>query len=134
MKKLMFLTSLMLSQPVCAFPYKIVTDPPGASVKNVLTNEVIGLSPVVVDVANTEAGSTFGISYYRYENVAVRIVTVPPSAENGFAISGPAVVTMSLPGKTPLKVDNDENSATVTIQLKPYMSEPVRVAATNDNF
>nr|UGK56544.1 hypothetical protein [Escherichia coli] len=40
--------------------------------KNILTNEVIGKTPVEVDVSNTEAGSTFGISMYRHENVAIK--------------------------------------------------------------
>ncbi|ECS2116955.1 hypothetical protein APN97_17905, partial [Salmonella enterica subsp. enterica serovar 4,[5],12:i:-] len=93
-------------------------------VKNILTNEYLGKTPVVVDVSNTEAGSTFGISLFRHENVAIKIFTVMPSAENNFAVSGPDVATMSLPGKAPLNVVNDGNGASVHIELRPYMSEP----------
>lgn len=110
-----------------SYPYQINTVPEGAQVKNILTNEYIGTTPVRVDVSNTEAGSTFGISMYRHENVAVKIFTVMPSPENNFAVSGPDVATMSLPGKAPLKVGNDSNAATVHIELRPYMSEPVRL-------
>nr|WP_257394187.1 trhZ [Enterobacter hormaechei] len=84
----------------------------------------LGKTPVVVDVSNTEAGSTFGISLFRHENVAIKIFTVMPSAENNFAVSGPDVATMSLPGKAPLNVVNDGNGASVHIELRPYMSEP----------
>nr|AQT24070.1 IncH1 plasmid conjugative transfer protein TrhZ [Salmonella enterica subsp. enterica serovar Enteritidis] len=98
--------------------------PGRALVKNILTNEYLGKTPVVVDVSNTEAGSTFGISLFRHENVAIKIFTVMPSAENNFAVSGPDVATMSLPGKAPLNVVNDGNGASVHIELRPYMSEP----------
>ena len=47
-----------------------------------------------------------------------------PSAENNFAVSGPDVANMSLPGKAPLNVVNDGNGASVHIELRPYMSEP----------
>lgn len=110
-----------------AYQYKILTVPEGAMVRNILTNEVIGLSPVVVEVSNSDAGTTFGITKYRHENVAVKVFTVMPSAENGFAVSGPDIATMSMPGKAPLKVTNNENHNEVLIELRPFMSEPIRV-------
>ncbi|HHL0036230.1 hypothetical protein U0129_19120 [Enterobacter hormaechei] len=110
-----------------AYQYKIRTIPEGALVRNILTNEVIGLSPVVVEVNNSDAGTTFGITKYRHENVAVKVFTVMPSAENGFAVSGPDIATMSMPGKAPLKVTNNPNLNEVLIEMRPFMSEPVIV-------
>ena len=110
-----------------AYQYKIRTIPEGGMVRNILTNEVIGLSPVVVEVNNSDAGTTFGITKYRHENVAVKVFTVMPSPENGFAVSGPDVATMSMPGKAPLKVTNNSNLNEVLIELRPYMSEPIKV-------
>jgi len=124
MKHLLVVICLCCCQAVFAYPYRIYTAPDGAIVKNILTNEVIGKTPVDVDVSNSEAGSTFGISMYRHENVAIKIFTVVPSAENNFAVSGPDVATMSLPGKAPLNVTNDSNAATVHIDLRPFLSEP----------
>ena len=127
MRIFLLILGLVISLPTLAYQYKILTVPEGATVKNILTNEVIGKSPVVVEVSNTDAGSTFGISHYRHENVAVKIFTVSPTAENGFAVSGPDVATMSLPGKAPLKVTNQENLSSVLIEMRPFMSEPVRL-------
>ena len=110
-----------------AYQYKIRTIPEGALVRNILTNEVIGLSPVVVEVNNSDAGTTFGITKYRHENVAVKVFTVMPSAENGFAVSGPDIATMSMPGKAPLNVTNNPNLNEVLIEMRPFMSEPVIV-------
>ncbi|EAV4183469.1 TPA: hypothetical protein ACG646_005116 [Escherichia coli] len=115
---------MFFCQTASAYPYRIYTAPEGAIVKNILTNEVIGKTPVEVDVSNTEAGSTFGISMYRHENVAIKIFTVMPNAENNFTVSGPDVATMSLPGKAPLNVTNDSNAAAVHIDLRPFLSEP----------
>ncbi|MGV7963811.1 hypothetical protein QPK13_22930 [Photorhabdus tasmaniensis] len=124
MRALLTVLFLCCCQTAFSYPYRIYTVPEGAQVKNILTNEIIGKTPVVVDVSNTEAGSTFGISMYRHENVAIKIFTVMPSAENNFAVSGPDVATMSLPGKAPLNVANDSNAATVHVELRPFMSEP----------
>lgn len=124
MNKILIMLLLLYFQATHAYPYRIYTVPEGALVKNLLTNEVIGQSPVIVDVSNTEAGSTFGISLYRHENVAIKIFSVMPSAENNFAVAGPDVATMSLPGKAPLNVANDSNSSSVQIELRPFMSEP----------
>lgn len=128
MRKLITLALLICCNTAFAYQYRIYTVPAGADVKNILTNEVIGKSPVEVEVSNSDAGSTFGISMYRHESVAVKIFTVMPTAENNFAVAGPDVATMSLPGKAPLKVTNDSNAATVQIDLRPFMSEPVRMA------
>lgn len=59
---------------------------------------------------------------YRHENVAIKIFTVMPNAENNFTVSGPDVATMSLPGKAPLNVTNDSNAAAVHIDLRPFLS------------
>lgn len=106
---------------------KIRTIPEGALVRNILTNEVIGLSPSVVEVNNSDAGTTFGITKYRHENVTVKVITVMPSAENGFAVSVPDIATMSMPGKAPLKVTNNANLNEVLIEMRPFMSEPILV-------
>ena len=71
-----------------------------------------------MEVSNSDAGSTFGLSIYRHENVAIKIFTVQPSAENNFAVAGPDVATMALPGKSPLKVTNDANASVVYLELK----------------
>ncbi|MCE9985286.1 Uncharacterised protein [Enterobacter hormaechei] len=123
-----FLLLCFLVAPVSqAYQYKIRTIPEGALVRNILTNEFIGLSPVVVEVNNSDAGTTFGITKYRHENVAVKVFTVMPSAENGFAVSGPDIATMSMPGKAPLKVTNNANLNEVLIEMRPFMSEPIIV-------
>ncbi|ECK8818431.1 hypothetical protein A3047_23885 [Salmonella enterica subsp. enterica serovar Derby] len=124
MKQTLIVILICFCHTALAYPYRIYTVPEGALVKNILTNEYLGKTPVVVVVSNTEAGSTFGISLFRHENVAIKIFTVMPSAENNFAVSGPDVATMSLPGKAPLNVVNDGNGASVHIELRPYMSEP----------
>ena len=124
MKSFLIVICLCCCQVAYAYPYRIYTAPEGALVKNILTNEMIGRTPIEVDVSSSEAGSTFGISMYRHENVAIKIFTVMPSAENNFAVSGPDVATMSLPGKAPLNVSNDSNAATVHIELRPFLSEP----------
>lgn len=108
-----------------AYPYQIISQPAGAQVKNILTNQILGNTPLQVEVSNTDAGSTFGVSMFRHENVAIKIFTVQPSAENNFAVAGPDVATMALPGKSPLKVTNDANSSVVYLELRPFMSEPV---------
>lgn len=126
--KYIFLVMIFFCGWAQAYQYKILTVPEGATVKNIMTNELIGTTPVSVEVNNTEAGSTFGLSYYRHENVAIKIFTVMPSAENGYAISGPDVATMSLPGKAPLNVKNDSNSSSVFIDMRPFMSEPAKVS------
>lgn len=107
-----------------SYPYQIVSNPEGAQVKNILTNEVLGNTPVQVEVSNTDAGSTFGLSMFRHENVAIKIFTVQPSAENNFAVAGPDVATMVLLDKSPLKVTNDANVSVVYLELRPFMSEP----------
>lgn len=84
MKKAIIFILLCFCNSAFAYQYRIYTIPEGASVKNILTNEYLGKTPVVVDVSNTEAGSTFGISLFRHENVAIKIFTVMPSAENNF--------------------------------------------------
>ena len=125
MKSILAVICICCCEVAFAYPYRIYTAPDGAIVKNILTNEVIGRTPVEVDVSNTEAGSTFGISMYRHENVAIKIFTVMPSAENNFTVSGPDVATMSLPGKASLNVINDSNAAAVHIELRAFLSEPV---------
>jgi len=123
-----FLLLCFLVTPLSqAYQYKIRTIPEGAQVRNILTNEVIGLSPLVVEVNNSDAGTTFGITKYRHENVAVKVFTVMPSAENGFAVSGPDIATMSMPGKAPLKVTNNATLNEVLIEMRPFMSEPILV-------
>ena len=123
-----FLLLCFLVAPLSqAYQYKIRTIPEGALVRNILTNQVIGLSPVVVYVNNSDAGTTFGITKYRHENVAVKVFTVMPSAENGFAVSGPDIATMSMPGKAPLKVTNNPNLNEVLIDMRPFMTEPIIV-------
>lgn len=124
MKYILAAICIYFCQNAFAYPYRIYTVPEGAIVKNILTNEVIGKTPVEVDVSNSEAGSTFGISMYRHENVAIKIFTVVPSAENNFTVSGPDVATMALPGKAPLNVTNDSNAAAIHIELRPFLSEP----------
>ena len=108
-----------------AYPYQIISQPEGAQVKNILTNQVLGNTPLQVEVSNTDAGSTFGVSMFRHENVAIKIFTVQPSVENNFAVAGPDVATMALPGKSPLKVTNNANASVVYLELRPFMSEPV---------
>lgn len=126
MKRLVFTLSILsFVGKALAFPYQIETVPSGARVVNVVTNEQLGITPLTVNVSDTEHGSTFGISFKRYENVAVRIVKVLPSAENGFQISPPAVASMSMPGKAPLEVKTDDNAALIQISMRPIMSEPV---------
>jgi hypothetical protein len=126
MKGILFaLPILCFSGYALGFPYQIDTVPSGAHVVNVVTNEQLGITPLTVNVSDTEHGSTFGISFIRYENVAVRIVKVLPSAENGFQISPPAVASMSMPGKAPLEVKTDDNAALIQISMRPIMSEPV---------
>ena len=79
MKSILAVICICCCEVAFAYTYRIYTAPDGAIVKNILTNEVIGRTPVEVDVSNTEAGSTFGISMYRHENVAIKIFTVMPS-------------------------------------------------------
>jgi hypothetical protein len=122
--RLTLLLLLVIGFSANAYTYQIVSQPEGALVKNILTNQVLGITPIQVEVSNSDAGSTFGLSMFRHENVAIKIFTVQPSAENNFAVAGPDVATMALPGKSPLKVTNDANASVVNIELRPFMSEP----------
>lgn len=124
MKYILTAMCILFCHTAFSYPYRIYTIPDGAMVKNILTNEVIGKTPVEVDVSNSEAGSTFGVSMYRHENVAIKIFTVAASAENNFTVTGPDVATMALPGKAPLNVTNDSDAAAVHIDLRPFLSEP----------
>ena len=122
--KFAFLSLFLIAFAAKSYPYQIVPNPEGAQVKNILTNEILGFTPVQVEVSNTDAGSTFGISMFRHENVAIKIFTVQPSAKNNFAVAGPDVATMALPGKSSLKVSNNANASVVYLKLRPFMSEP----------
>jgi tRNA G18 (ribose-2'-O)-methylase SpoU len=75
MKSILAVICICCCEVAFAYPYRIYTAPDGAIVKNILTNGD-RWTPVEVDVSNTEAGSTFGISMYRHENVAIKIFTL----------------------------------------------------------
>jgi len=68
MKQTLIVILICFCHTALAYPYRIYTVPEGALVKNILTNEYLGKTPVVVDVSNTEAGSTFGISLFRHKD------------------------------------------------------------------
>lgn len=122
--RLTLLLLLVIGFSANAYKYQIISQPEGTLVKNILTNQVLGITPIQVEVSNSDAGSTFGLSMHRHENVAIKIFTVQPNAENNFAVAGPDVATMALPGKSPLKVTNDANASVVYLELRPFMSEP----------
>ena len=87
-----------------AFTYTIDSNPQGAVVINVITKERMGLTPIKVDIPDTQEGKTFGILYKDYRNVALMIYKPAPTAERAFTNSPPVVVTSALPGEYPLSV------------------------------
>ena len=76
-----------------AFTYTIDSNPQGAVVINVITKERMGLTPIKVDIPDTQEGKTFGILYKDYRNVALMIYKPAPTAERAFTNSPPVVVT-----------------------------------------
>lgn len=79
-----------------AFTYTIDSNPQGAVVINVITKERMGLTPIKVDIPDTQEGKTFGILYKDYRNVALMIYKPAPTAERAFTNSPPVVVTSAL--------------------------------------
>ncbi|AOO59954.1 trhZ (plasmid) [Raoultella ornithinolytica] len=110
-----------------AFSYTIDTNPPGAIIINVVTKQKIGVTPVKVEIPDTQEGRTFGISYKDYRNVALMIYKPTPTPERAFTNNPPVVVTSALPGEYPLGVNIDESQDKVIVELRPVMSERVNV-------
>ncbi|MEL2255684.1 trhZ, partial [Klebsiella pneumoniae] len=71
-----------------AFTYTIDSNPQGAVVINVITKERMGLTPIKVDIPDTQEGKTFGILYKDYRNVALMIYKPAPTAERAFTKEG----------------------------------------------
>ncbi|HHP2355629.1 trhZ [Klebsiella pneumoniae] len=115
----------MTTVPTWAFTYTIDSNPQGAAVINVITKERIGVTPVKVEIPDTQEGKTFGILYKDYRNVALMIYKPAPTAERAFTNSPPVVVTSALPGEYPLGVNIDEARDKVVVDLRPVMSQPV---------
>ncbi|ARV43120.1 trhZ (plasmid) [Klebsiella pneumoniae subsp. pneumoniae] len=115
----------MTTVPTWAFTYTIDSNPQGAAVINVITKERVGVTPVKVEIPDTQEGKTFGILYKDYRNVALMIYKPAPTAERAFTNSPPVVVTSALPGEYPLGVNIDEARDKVVVDLRPVMSQPV---------
>lgn len=113
--------------PSWAFSYTIETNPPGATVINVITKERIGITPVKVEIPDTQEGKTFGIFYKDYRNVALMIYKQAPTPERAFTNTPPVVVTSALPGEYPLGVNIDEVRDNVKVELRPVMSDRVNL-------
>lgn len=110
-----------------AFSYTIDTNPPGAIIINVVTKQKIGVTPIRVEIPDTQEGRTFGISYKDYRNVALMIYKPVPTPERAFSNNPPVVVTSALPGEYPLGVNIDESQDKVIVELRPVMSERVNI-------
>lgn len=110
-----------------AFTYTIGSTPPGAIVINVITKQRLGVTPLKVEIPDTQEGKTFGISFKEYRNVALMIYKPAPTPERAFTNNPPVVVTSALPGEYPLGVNIDEGQDKVVVDLRPVMSERVSV-------
>lgn len=110
-----------------AFTYTIDTNPTGAIIINVVTKQKIGVTPIKVEIPDTQEGRTFGILYKDYRNVALMIYKPAPTPERAFTNNPPVVVTSALPGEYPLGVSIDEAQDKVIVELRPVMSERINI-------
>lgn len=114
--------TLLFTAEIHAANYQIDTLPKGASVYDLSSNKLIGVSPIVVDVSDNVEGQSYGVLLGGYEKIVIGFMNLKQGEKALAKQVDVDITTQALPGKAPNRVIVDKDRNYVGVELRPVQS------------
>lgn len=120
--KIIMSASLLFSAEIFAANYQIDTVPKGASVYDLSSNKLLGVSPIIVDVSENIEGQSYGVLLGGYEKIVIGFMNLKQGDKTLAQQADVDITTQALPGKAPNRVIVDKDRNYVGVELRPVQS------------